>query len=242
MTAYTAADHLTAPAAGGTTYLRDPSWVTNSRTVQFGGAGSQVNLHDVGSASAAHWFDDNDYAELPDGPAATARSARRAPTSRCCAATATARPDLVPRHRRRADRESRRARRRPRLRDRPAGRDRRADMVARRHVPRLAGAQPADRAERDLGQAPGRRLRRAAPCAWSCAARAWKGARAGRITLVAKRGKRIVARGSAKVGARGTATVTLRFTRAAKRSLRCARSIKLKISGAGTTLAVTLKR
>lgn len=65
MTAYTAADRLTAPAAGGTTYLRDPSWVTNSRTVQFGGAGSQVNLHDVGSASAAHWFDDYDYADPP---------------------------------------------------------------------------------------------------------------------------------------------------------------------------------
>ena len=36
--------------------------------------------------------------------------------------------------------------------------------------------------------------------------------------------------------------MTLRFTKAAKRSLRGARSVKLKISGGGTTAAVTLKR
>ena len=69
-----------------------------------------------------------------------------------------------------------------------------------------------------------------------------QGAVARRLTLVAKRGKRIVARGSAKVGAAGTATVTLRFTKAAKRSLRSARSVRLKISGGGATVAVTLKR
>ena len=67
-TAYTAADHFTAPAAGGTTYFTNPSWVTSTRTVQFGGYGSQVNLHDVGSANAKHWFDDSDYAESVDRP------------------------------------------------------------------------------------------------------------------------------------------------------------------------------
>ena len=59
-TAYTAADHFTAPEATGTTYFRNTSWVTNSRTLQFGGFGSQVNLHDVGAGSAKHWFDDSD--------------------------------------------------------------------------------------------------------------------------------------------------------------------------------------
>ncbi len=62
-TAYTAADHFTAPAAGGTTYFTNPSWVSSTRTVQFGGYGSQVNLHDVGTANAKHWFDDSDYAD-----------------------------------------------------------------------------------------------------------------------------------------------------------------------------------
>jgi hypothetical protein len=40
--------------------------------VQFGGYGSQVNLHDVGAPSAVHWFDDSEYAagggeDLGDG-------------------------------------------------------------------------------------------------------------------------------------------------------------------------------
>jgi hypothetical protein len=60
VTAYTAADHLTPAAAGGTTYLRNPSWVTSSRTLQFGGFTHQVDLHDVGAPSDIHWFDDYD--------------------------------------------------------------------------------------------------------------------------------------------------------------------------------------
>ena len=36
--------------------------------------------------------------------------------------------------------------------------------------------------------------------------------------------------------------MTLRFTKAAKRSLRSARSLKLKISGGGTSASVMLKR
>src|SRR4051794_24996641 len=70
-TGYTAADHLTPAAGAGTTYFSNPSWVTSTRTLQFGGYGSQVNIHDVGTPSAVHWFDDGDYAsaseDLGDG-------------------------------------------------------------------------------------------------------------------------------------------------------------------------------
>lgn len=60
VTAYTAADRLTAPQQSGITFLRDPSWATNSRTLQFGGYTHQVNVHDVGGPSDVHWFDDYD--------------------------------------------------------------------------------------------------------------------------------------------------------------------------------------
>jgi hypothetical protein len=60
VTAYTAADHLTAPEASGTTYLHDPSWVTSSRTLQFGGFTHQVNVQDVEQPTDVHWFDDAD--------------------------------------------------------------------------------------------------------------------------------------------------------------------------------------
>ena len=47
--------------------------MTNSRTLQFGGYGSQVNIHDVGAAVSHHWFDDSDTSEpttdLSDGEA-----------------------------------------------------------------------------------------------------------------------------------------------------------------------------
>ena len=69
-----------------------------------------------------------------------------------------------------------------------------------------------------------------------------RGAQPGRQAIVAKRGKRVVARGTAKVGADGTATVTLRFTKGGKKALRSARSVKLAISGGGAKAAVTLKR
>jgi hypothetical protein len=66
VSAYTAADHLTAPEQSGTTYLRDPSWVTNSRTLQFGGYTHQVNFYDVGAAADVHWFDDYDVVGQAD--------------------------------------------------------------------------------------------------------------------------------------------------------------------------------
>jgi hypothetical protein len=69
-----------------------------------------------------------------------------------------------------------------------------------------------------------------------------RGAKPGRRTITAKRGRKVVARGSARVSAAGTATVTLRFTKAGKRALRGARTVKLAISGGGAKATVTLKR
>ncbi len=48
------------PSAGA--YGWQPSFVSNSRVLAFGGAGSQVGIHDVGSGQpTAHWFDDDGY-------------------------------------------------------------------------------------------------------------------------------------------------------------------------------------
>ncbi|GAA1965108.1 hypothetical protein GCM10009798_26720 [Nocardioides panacihumi] len=70
-TGYTSATRLTPPEQSGTTYFAHPSWVGTTRTLQSGGYGSEMNLHDVGSTTARHWFDDSDYADpstdLSDG-------------------------------------------------------------------------------------------------------------------------------------------------------------------------------
>lgn len=58
-TGYTAADQLTDPAPLRSTYFWAPSWVGNARTLQTGGYGSQVMVHDLGS-EPVHWFDDDD--------------------------------------------------------------------------------------------------------------------------------------------------------------------------------------
>ncbi|MBN8868592.1 MAG: hypothetical protein J0H66_01770 [Solirubrobacterales bacterium] len=63
VTGYTAADRLTDPSKYGSTFFTDPSWIGNSRTLQSGGYGSQVNIHDLGKGEPVHWFDDSDYAE-----------------------------------------------------------------------------------------------------------------------------------------------------------------------------------
>lgn len=63
VTGYTAADRLTDPSLHGSTYFTDPSWIGNSRTLQSGGYGSQVNFHEPGAGEPVHWFDDSDYAE-----------------------------------------------------------------------------------------------------------------------------------------------------------------------------------
>jgi hypothetical protein len=67
-------------------------------------------------------------------------------------------------------------------------------------------------------------------------------AKPGKLTVTVKQGKRKVASGSGKASESGTATVTVRFTKAAKRSLRTRRSVKLRISAAGATKTITVKR
>jgi hypothetical protein len=303
-TAYTAADHFTAPEAGGTTYFRNPSWVTNARTVQFGGAGSQVNLHDVGSAGAKHWFDDYDYADPPtdlgDGEVSRqgsdiallrgygdsttliwyrvtgdvrAGSPGVPDIGHGCATgqqAGTAGPTWSPDGTALAWEE----------RNQQTGQSeiwvkRQAADCTVQPTPSVVGGSEPDWGPANVAPAPrgtgqgsqggtatGRtpagggggttvtanraRLLVAKPQLAKALRSGLKvrleGAQAGRVTLVAKRGKKIVARGSAKVGKSGAATVTLRFTKAAKRSLRSARSIKLKLSGGGTRASVTLKR
>lgn len=61
-TGYTDASGITPVGKYGSTFFNNPSWVGNSRTIQGGGYGSQVMLHDLGK-DAVHWFDDRDYAE-----------------------------------------------------------------------------------------------------------------------------------------------------------------------------------
>ncbi|WP_375430576.1 hypothetical protein [uncultured Friedmanniella sp.] len=67
-TGYTSATHRT--HAGRSTYFRAASWITNTRTLQTGGYGSQVMLQDL-TKSPRHWFDDHDYTfpstDLADG-------------------------------------------------------------------------------------------------------------------------------------------------------------------------------
>ena len=57
---YMPASGTRAPADyAGSIYLGDPSWVTNSRTLAFGGYDHQVNIHDLGAGTTdRHWFDD----------------------------------------------------------------------------------------------------------------------------------------------------------------------------------------
>ena len=306
-TAYTAADRFTAPEAGGTTYFRNPSWVTSTRTVQFGGYGSQVNLHDVGSADAKHWFDDSDYASsstdlgdgevsrqgtdiallrgygdstrliwyrvtgdvrtgspgVPDishgcatgqqdgtaGPTwspdggALAWEERNQQTGQSeiwvkrqasdCTVQPTAsviggsEPDWGPANVAPAPRET------------FSGGQGGTGGTATGRTPSAGGAAPTVKANRARLVVTKPKLAKALRSGLKVRV---KGAQGGRVTLVAKRGKKIVARGSARIGKSGTATVTLRFTKAAKRSLRGARSLKLKVSGGGTSASVMLKR
>ena len=65
------------------------------------------------------------------------------------------------------------------------------------------------------------------------------GVKAGaKLKLSATRSGKVVARGSTKATKKGTATVTLRFTAKAKRALRRAKSVTLKISGGGAATTV----
>lgn len=55
-TGYTAPDRATDPEADGSTYFKMPSWAGSRRTLQSGGSGSEVMVHDLG-ALPEHWFD-----------------------------------------------------------------------------------------------------------------------------------------------------------------------------------------
>lgn len=70
VTGYTAADRLTDRAErSGAIHYGAPSWVTNGRTLVFGGYGAQVNVHDLGPGTVQrHWYDDQ---ELLADPAAS---------------------------------------------------------------------------------------------------------------------------------------------------------------------------
>jgi hypothetical protein len=50
----------TGDALLGNLSLNNPSWVTNDRTLVFGGYLHQVNVHDLGTPEDVHWFDDQD--------------------------------------------------------------------------------------------------------------------------------------------------------------------------------------
>jgi Ca2+-binding RTX toxin-like protein len=63
-----------------------------------------------------------------------------------------------------------------------------------------------------------------------------------KVKLNAARSGKVVARGSAKATKKGTATVKLKFTSKAKRALRRAKSVTLKVSGGGAATTVVLKR
>jgi hypothetical protein len=61
-TGYTAADRVTPPEQlSGHLYTRNPSWVSNTRTLSSAGYLHQVNTHDLGPGTTdVHWFDDQD--------------------------------------------------------------------------------------------------------------------------------------------------------------------------------------
>jgi hypothetical protein len=298
-TAYTAAEHFTSSGAGGSTYYRDPSWVTNSRTLQFGGYGSQVDIHDVGAAAAQHWFDDSDYADpstdLSDGeatrqgtdlailrgygdstqlfwfPVPDVRSGVPAvpdPTKGCATgqdaslAGPTWSPDGTALALASSDgiwvkRQARDCTVQPELVV-PGGSEPDWGPANVAPAPRPTSSGGGGTPGGSGASAPPAGPVTAAPAATVATLRVTKvklaralrsglrltlaGARPGRQAIVAKRGRKVVARGTATVAANGAARVTLRFTKAARKALRRARSVMLTIAGGGATAAVTLRR
>jgi hypothetical protein len=69
-----------------------------------------------------------------------------------------------------------------------------------------------------------------------------QGGRPGKATFTAKLGGAKVASGRAKVKTAGSTSVTLRFTKAARRRLATRKRVVLKVTGAGASGKVTLKR
>lgn len=63
-----------------------------------------------------------------------------------------------------------------------------------------------------------------------------------KLSVSAKQGKSTVAKGSAKVGKSGTATITLKFTKAAKKKLKKAKTVTLSLNAGKLRQQVTLTR
>ena len=277
-TGYTAADHLTPPQNAGTTYFTNPSWVTNTRTLQFGGYGSQVNIQDVGTPGARHWFDDSDYAPSPedlgdgevtrDGTkialvrsydanthliwwklAGNAQSGAKPAIGNPAAGCVTGKqagtdgPTWSPDGSALAWRETN------------AGRNEiwvkpQADACGVQPRLLFAGGSEPDWGPAAIAPGPRGTAKAALVVKRVKLAKALKsglrvtlkGVKPGKRTVVAKRGRKVVARGTAKVRASKTATLTLRFTKAGKRALRRAARVKLTITGAGARTTITLRR
>ena len=68
------------------------------------------------------------------------------------------------------------------------------------------------------------------------------GAAPGRVTLVARVGRRVVARGAGRVSAAGRATIRLRFTKAGRRAARGKRKLRLVVRGGGVSTTITVSR
>ncbi len=66
VTAFTAADRLTPAAQYGTLHRRNPSFVSTTRALVFGGYAGQVNVTDLGDDVETHWFDDYDVVGQAD--------------------------------------------------------------------------------------------------------------------------------------------------------------------------------
>jgi len=64
----------------------------------------------------------------------------------------------------------------------------------------------------------------------------------GSLRLEGRHAGRKVARGSGRIADDGTGSVRVKFTRAAKRRFSEARRLRLKISGGGASVKVTLRR
>ena len=63
-----------------------------------------------------------------------------------------------------------------------------------------------------------------------------------KVSLTAKVGRKVVAKGTARANSSGRATVVLRFTKAGKQALRGKKRVTLVISGAGAPTTLELKR
>ena len=314
-TGYTAADRLTPPEPSGTTFFHNPSWVTSSRTLQFGGYGSQVNIHDVGTPEARHWFDDGDYAEnstdLGDGElnrqgtdlavvrgygtnthimwypisgnAQTGAPPAVPEAAKGCAAGPQAGlsgPTWAP------DGEALAwAEKNPSTKQDEIWVKRQADVCDVQPALAIPGGSAPDWGPADVNPAPrgggsgtprpdtttgtgtpskpgtpgtpggpGDAGKPAASAAitvpktkLAAALRSGlkvrvRGLTAWKQTFLAKRGRKTVAKGTGRIGAEGAGAVTLRFTPAAKRTLRRVKTLRLTITGAGTSATVTLKR